>query len=132
MENTNYPSITKRFRAIFLDSLLLIAFMVIIANIFAAFENIPNYVTISILVVVFLLYDPLMVSIFGGTVGHLSNGIRVRKFNNQNQKINFFVALLRFTVKSMLGWLSFIFAYSNKDSRALHDLASESVVVFAP
>lgn len=58
-------------------------------------------------------------------------GIRVRKISNTNKKINIGQAYLRFIAKTLLGWISFFTINSNAERRAMHDLASGSVMVYA-
>jgi uncharacterized RDD family membrane protein YckC len=40
------------------------------------------------------------------------------------------LALLRFAIKSMLGFISLFAISSNKDRKAIHDIASGSIVLY--
>ena len=81
-------------------------------------------------IALFVLYDPLTTSMAGGALGHLALGLRVRKESSEDGKISVFAALLRFAVKSLLGWISLITVIGNKWKRAIHDMISDSVVTF--
>ena len=78
----------------------------------------------------FLLYDPLCVSILGNTLGHKMLGIVVKKKAQPSENISFFNALIRFFLKAVLGWISLITVSSDSMKRALHDIAAGSIVMF--
>ena len=65
----------------------------------------------------------------GGTIGNRVLKLRVLKHNTDNEKINLLHAYIRFTVKILLGWLSFITIHMNSENRAIHDFASNSVMI---
>ena len=79
MTQEKYPGILDRVKASLTDSVVIILFMVIITNIFALLENVPDNARMIAFVFVFILYDPLFTSIFGGTIGHMMIGLRVRE-----------------------------------------------------
>jgi hypothetical protein len=132
MENNVYPEITKRVRAIFLDIFILIGLMTLTAIVFSLFDKVPNSVPMCIFLFIFFLYDPISVSIFGGTIGHICNGMRVKNFDDQLRNLSFAKAFWRFLIKSYLGWITFIPALKGKYARALHDKFSGSIVIYAP
>jgi hypothetical protein len=66
---------------------------------------------------------------FGCTIGNYIKGIRVRKNEDISQKINIGQAILRYPIKLALGWISFLTINSNLQRRAIHDLASGSVMI---
>jgi len=55
--------------------------------------------------------------------------IKVGKHDNPGEKIGLLNAYIRWFTKSLLGWLSFITINFNQEHRAIHDFASDSVVV---
>ena len=93
-------------------------------------ENIPNSKVIVIVVYIIgvLLYEPLLVS-FSATIGQIIMKIRVRNIKSPNERLNVFKAYLRFILKVLLGWISFITINFNPEHRAIHDLISDSVVI---
>ena len=103
--------------------------MYIISQVFAGFDSIPNFVKIITSVIIFLLYDPLLTSLNGGTIGHSLSKIGVRKDEGLNNPISFPVAIIRFILKVLLGWISLITISGDKKKKAIHDNAAKSVVV---
>ena len=127
--NKNYAFLPERIKAAVIDGILLIVAMYAVSEILSLFENVPNYVRISIAVLLFLLYDPIFTSQFGGTIGHSYNKIMVKKDAITEQNINLVPALFRFLIKFSLGWVSLLTVTGNQKKKALHDLVVNSVVL---
>nr|WP_239000315.1 RDD family protein [Hyunsoonleella ulvae] len=128
-DTVRYASIPDRIKAAIIDSIILIVIMYFISELFTLFDSVPNYVKIVISVIIFLLYDPLMTSFYGGTVGHTISKITVRKDGNLNSNISFPIALIRFLLKASLGWISLLTISGDKKKKAIHDNAANSVIV---
>lgn len=111
------------------DALFLLIAMMVISQLLGLFTHVAEAVRISLFVFLFLVYDPLLTSFLGGTLGHLVIGIRVKKESTERTNISLLAALFRFIIKSTLGWISLLTVTGNKRKRALHDLLSGSVVV---
>ena len=131
MDEIKYGSLINRIKAIIIDGLVLVGFGIIATTILSEFENVDDSVRLIIFVFIFLLYDPIFVSIFGATIGHLIIGLKVRRENNLARKIIFPLALVRFTMKVLLGWISLLTVPSNEKSKAIHDSVVRSVVLQA-
>lgn len=127
--NEEFPLISDRIKSTTIDSIIIIGFIYFTSDILNTFENVPNYVRVLLFSLI-LLYEPVC-TIFGGTIGNNKMGIRVRSNSNHLKKINFFQAIIRFTFKFSLGWLSFISVFLDKKSRTIHDYISGSVMVKA-
>lgn len=127
--NTNYVSIFPRVQAAFIDSLVIVGLMYASSEILALFESVPNFVRIILAVFIFLLYEPLFVSLFGQTIGHSKIKIIVRKDSNRKKYISFPQALIRFIVKFFLGWLSLLAISASEKKQAIHDNLVGSVVL---
>jgi len=125
-----YPGVFDRVKAVMADSVVLIIFMVIISYIFSSFQSVPEVARIIAFVFIFVLYDPIFTSSFGGTIGHMTFGIRVKRENNQEKNILFPLAILRFVVKALLGWISLLTVSGNEKRKAIHDMLVGSVVVY--
>jgi uncharacterized RDD family membrane protein YckC len=74
-----------------------------------------------------LLYEPVLVSVMGGTVGHYVSNLRVVD-NRTSGNINFFKAVVRTVLKAVLGWLSFVTMGTTRRHQAIHDLLTRSTV----
>jgi uncharacterized RDD family membrane protein YckC len=131
MTNENYPGIFDRMKASMVDGIVIIIFMVVISAIFSFFETVPDNARIIAFVFIFLLYDPLFTSIFGGTIGHMMIGIRVRRDSNEQKNIILPLAIPRYIVKVTLGWISLITVSTNVKRKAIHDYLVGSVVIYS-
>ncbi len=128
-EEIIYGSLGQRVKAIFVDSLVIAVFGVLTSMLLREFSDIPDYYRAVPFVFIFLIYDPLFVSLFGGTLGHLVMGLRVREAKEQTKKIIFPFAFIRFIVKICLGWLSLLTVTGNKKKQSIHDSVIGSVVL---
>lgn len=124
-----YAVLLSRVKAATIDSIIIVGFMFLISEILSAIETVPNYVRITLFVFIFILYDPIFTSIYGGTIGHSKAGITVRNENNPEKKISFPYALLRFLLKVTLGWISLLTVTGNEKRKAIHDFAANSIVI---
>lgn len=124
-----YAGLFDRVKAIIIDSIVLIIFMIIVTDVFSLFQDLSDNVRILAFVFIFLLYDPLCVSIFGGTIGHILIGISVKRENNSNKNIPFPLAFLRYVVKALLGWISLLSVMGNEKRQAIHDSLVKSIVI---
>ncbi|PIF33924.1 RDD family protein [Flavobacterium sp. 9] len=122
-----YPFILERVQSILIDSVLIIACMIIFSDVLSNFKNVPDWLRAVLLISIFL-YEPIMTT-FGGTIGNNIKGIRVRKNSDENESINIVQAIIRYFFKLLLGWLSFISIFSSTKKRAIHDILSGTVMI---
>jgi uncharacterized RDD family membrane protein YckC len=123
-----YPLLGERVQSSFIDVVLMIILMFIISSILENYENVPDWVRISLFVAVWLVYDPLCTSL-GCTLGNYIKGLRVRQHYDVTRRINIFQAVIRYVIKISLGWISFLTINSNYEKRAIHDFVAGSVVI---
>jgi uncharacterized RDD family membrane protein YckC len=102
--------------------------MFVFAALIDKFEHVPDWVRMAMFVGLFVVYEPLFMTL-GCTLGNYIKGIRVRKVEDPSKKINILQAILRYPIKFMLGWLSFLTIGSNPQRRAIHDLVAGSVMI---
>lgn len=88
------------------------------------------YIKAAGLILPLFMFEPVLVSVTGGTIGHHIIGLRVQSCNSGNN-LNIVLATIRFIIKALTGSLSFIFVLTTKRHQAIHDLISRSVVVNA-
>ncbi|OAZ05495.1 RDD family protein [Flavobacterium succinicans] len=124
-----YPSILDRIKSTTIDTIIIIGFMYLASEILNLFENVPNYFRMIVFAGIWL-YEPILTA-FGATIGNDKMEIRVRSNSDHSKKINLFQAVIRFIIKILLGWLSFITVFSSKKSRTIHDYLSGSVMIKA-
>ncbi len=78
------------------------------------------------MLVVLLLYEPVLVSSSGSTLGHYFTNLRVVDDGGGN--ISFLKACARLIIKSLLSWYSFVILAATRRNQALHDLLTRSTV----
>ena len=124
-----YAILPKRIKATVIDGIILIALSYLVSEIFSSFESVPQYIRITLFVFIFVLYDPIFTSIYGGTIGHSYSGITAKRENNLTKNILFPSAIVRCVVKFFLGWVSLLTTSTNSKKKALHDFVVGSVVL---
>lgn len=124
----NYAQLSTRIKAAFVDTVVLIILMYSATEILNLFDVVPNYIRIIIFTFLFLLYEPILVSIYGATIGHFFNDIVVKNEKDETKNLIFPKAILRYILKFLLGWLSFLTLSGNEKKQAIHDLAANSIV----
>lgn len=124
-----YPTLLERFKALVLDAGIIIVSLIAAGLVFQSFPEASGTVRGLVLIGIYMLYEPVMVSL-GGTIGHRVFGMVVRSHADRNRKVMFPLALVRSLVKWLLGWLSFISMIGNEERRSVHDIASRSIVLY--
>lgn len=125
-----YPGILYRVKAAIVDSVVLLVFMITTTYAFSLFEHVSDNARIVAFLFIFVFYDPLFTSMFGGTLGHKMNGISVKKDADNKRNLFFPLAFVRFLVKITLGWLSLLTMSGNDKRKAIHDFMAGSVVIY--
>lgn len=124
-----YAILPDRIKAAVIDGILLIALMYASSEIFSFFNEVPQFVRVLVFTLLFILYDPIFTSKYGGTIGHSFSGISVKKESDSTKNISFPVAIIRFILKASLGWISLLTTTMNDKKQAIHDFAASSVVL---
>jgi uncharacterized RDD family membrane protein YckC len=128
--NYRYPSLLKRYKALFVDGLLLLILMISTMVLLGDNESRP-FVMIGMWLTFILIYEPVLTT-YSATIGQRLMGIRVRDYNDPTKRIRLGNAYIRVLVKDLLGWISFVTIHFNPEHRAIHDLACLSVVIEFP
>lgn len=123
-----YPELKDRIQSTFIDTMLIISLMFLFANILDGFDNVPDWIRIVLFAGLFIVYEPVCMTL-GCTLGNYIKGIRVRKDSDTTKHINIIQALIRYPIKIVLGWISFLTIHNNPKRRAIHDLVSGSVMI---
>jgi uncharacterized RDD family membrane protein YckC len=124
-----YPTLVKRVQSIFIDGifimLLMFGFSAIIDK---TGYDAPEWLRGVLFFGIWLVYEPVAISL-GCTLGQYLMGLRVRDAATEKKKINIILSFVRFVLKLVLGWLSFLTIHTNPQRRAVHDLAGNSVMI---
>jgi len=126
-----YPSLIKRIQSILIDTLLMVVLIFLAAWVMDNMkigEEQEGLVKAITFVCIWGVYEPVCM-ILGSTLGNYLIGIRARKHSDTNKRINIFQAYVRFIVKILLGWISFLTIGMNKERRAIHDLVAGTVMI---
>jgi uncharacterized RDD family membrane protein YckC len=127
-EHEQYPTLSDRVQSTFIDTLLIVLMMFVIAAVLERYSITEDWIRIVLFISIWCIYEPLCLTL-GYTLGNLIKGIRVRSASNNNRRINFLQALMRYIIKLALGWISFLTIHSNSQRRAIHDLVVGSVMI---
>lgn len=122
------PNLIDRVKAMFVDAIIIILLMFIATMIFDKIEYTDSEAR-KIVYILLLLYEPILVS-QGGTLGHRFMKLRIRSINDFSKNIVFPLSIIRYVTKALLGWISLLTVTSNKNKRAIHDMASASIVIY--
>lgn len=130
MSITKHAGIFLRVKAAFIDVIFIMMLLYTTSFLFAQFEDINTKIKGLIFIIIFILYEPLFISVFGSSLGHMFCDLRVQKDNEQGENISFPNAIVRFLLKTTLGWVSLLTIGGDYKKRAIHDYAAKSVVVY--
>ena len=123
-----FPSLVRRYGATLIDAFF-IMFLMILASVTLQVES---EVAVKARVVAFVLivfaYEPVLTSRLC-TLGQRLTGLRVRRHGNPEVRIGIPAAYVRFAVKLLLGWISFLTLAFTKEKRAIHDFAAGSIML---
>jgi len=131
MNEIQYGTLINRLKAILIDVLVLVGLCMIATAIFSRIVYVSDTIRMVVFIFIFLLYDPLLTSIFGATIGHLIIGLKIRRAKDITRKLIFPMALIRFIIKGTLGFISLMTISTTKKNRAIHDIVAGSVVLQA-
>jgi uncharacterized RDD family membrane protein YckC len=127
MEN-EYPSLSERIQSILIDQVFIVALMFISASILDRFSDTPDWIRVALFFGIWGIYEPVCMT-FGCTIGNFIKQIRVKKFEQPSKKINIFRAYVRYVIKLLLGFISFLTIGTNPERRAIHDMVASTVMI---
>jgi uncharacterized RDD family membrane protein YckC len=123
-----YGRFSRRIRAVVIDWIIIM--LLLVTALFVAIsvnsDRIGRILGFTF-VGIWLLYEPLLVSAAGSTIGHFRANLRVVD-NKTHGNISFVKAVVRVIIKGVLGIYSFITMATTFRHQALHDLLTQSTV----
>lgn len=123
-----YARFSRRLRGMFIDWTLTLIVIFGALMISAALRNDDISRVLGVVVVtVLVLYEPVLVSWTGGTIGHRLTNLRVVD-ERHGGNVGLLKAAARVAIKGLLGWYSFIVMAATRRNQALHDLLTRSTV----
>jgi len=123
-----YARFSRRLRGMMLDWVitLMVTFGAVLAAVTVGSDNFSRALGILV-VTALLLYEPVLVSFTGGTVGHYLTNLRVVD-ERDGGNISFLKACARVLIKGLLGLYSFVILAATRRNQAIHDLLTRSTV----
>jgi uncharacterized RDD family membrane protein YckC len=128
--DTVFPSLLVRVKAVMIDFVIILMIFSIASILIDEIGDIPTWIRIAIFVFCFYMYDPLLIALAGGTIGHHILRIRIKNVKQPEQNINLLQASIRLITKITLGWLSFLTVTGSRRKLAIHDMACGSIVLY--
>ena len=123
-----YARFSRRLRGIMLDWIIAMAILFGGVLVAVSIQNDGFSRTLGILVVITLfLYEPVLVSLTGGTLGHYFANLRVVD-DRDGGNVSLLKACARVVIKGLLGWYSFVVLAATRRNQAVHDLLTRSTV----
>ena len=123
-----YGRFSARLRAFYIDVIVILVTIAAGLTI-AAMSNsqtISRIVGFSLATALILL-EPILVSVFGSSVGHYFSNLRVVD-NRTGGRVSFIKAVTRTVIKAVLGLYSFVSMLTTSRHQALHDWLTASTV----
>ena len=123
-----YGRFSRRLRAFVIDWIIIV--LLLVGVLFAAVSADSNRVGRILgfaFVAVWLLYEPLLVSLTGSNIGHYFSNLRVVD-DRTHGNVSFLKAVARLVIKTGLGLYSFITMATTSRHQAVHDLLTRSTV----
>jgi uncharacterized RDD family membrane protein YckC len=125
---TAYGRFSRRLKAFAIDWIIIM--LLLVMALFVAVSTNSDRVGRVLgftFVVVWLLYEPLLVWLTGSTVGHYISNLRVVD-DRTHGNVSFLKAVARLVIKSPLGIYSFTTMATTSRHQAVHDLLTRSTV----
>ncbi len=128
MSAPRYARFSRRLRGIVVDWIIAMTVMfgAVLLAVTIGSDNFSRALGIPVLLAL-LLYEPVLVSFTGGTLGHYFTYLRVVDDRNGGN-VSFLKACARVVIKGLLGWYSFVVMMATRRNQAVHDLLTRSTV----
>ena len=128
MPAPRYARFSRRLRAMLLDWIvtLVVLFGAVLLAVTVRNDNFSRGLGVAV-VIALLLYEPVLVSFTGGTLGHYFTNLRVVDARDGGN-ISFPKACARVVIKGLLGFYSFVILAATRRNQAVHDLLTRSTV----
>ena len=128
MEEQDYPTLSDRVQSILVDQVFIVTLMFLFTAVLDRFQHPPNWIRIVLFFGIWGIYEPFCMH-YACTIGNYVKGIRVRRFKDTTKKMGLVQACFRYLIKLLLGWLSVLSVATNKEKRAIHDLAADTIMI---
>lgn len=128
-----YATFTRRARAVLIDAAVLYAAFTIVVILADLASDLPGSGPLAWLALfcIFVLYEPVLVSLRGATIGHAAKDL-VIVADETGRPPSFARALVRYLGKIPLGVFGFVTTVTSPRHQAAHDMLAHTTVQLAP
>ena len=103
-----FSLLIQRVKAFVIDWALLLVTMFVLGYFLAQFNEDLTILRTFLFLLLLFFYEPLMITFSGATLGQHTIGFLMIRNNDLKGRVPFISSFVRFIVKILLGWLSFI------------------------
>jgi uncharacterized RDD family membrane protein YckC len=126
-EDVLYGRFPRRIQAVVVDGAILACLLLLGPTLAGSLPAAASRTVNRAVLLCLVLYEPVMVSVWGGTVGHALLNLKVVSASTGG-RLPFHRAVVRFVTKTIFGIISFFFIALTARHQALHDMAAAAVV----
>ena len=123
-----YCTLTDRLKAMLIDAFCMMMVMLLFSTLLDEINRPLVLARVIMFMAIWVLYEPICIA-YGCTIGQYLMHIRVRRIRDTTKNIHIVLSYMRYIIKFVLGWLSFLSIAFNQQRQAIHDMAVESVVI---
>ena len=129
LESFQYAGLLTRVKASLIDTLIIVLWIIFVPSIL--FKDSESSLRIFLMVFPVILYEPLMITLFGCTIGQKIFGIKVVSEKDMS-KCPLYLSFIRTITKYILGFFSFIYILFSDKKKAIHDNIANTIVILNP
>jgi uncharacterized RDD family membrane protein YckC len=125
------PTLLSRLKSTFIDYTVIFLLLLLVSTLLDRFMINSIFPRLLVFFIV-LMYEPFFTSL-GQTLGQKIMNLRVYdalKYKNENQLVNISLpkAMVRYVLKTVLGFVSLFTIHSDSFGQAIHDKAAQSIM----
>ena len=123
-----YCTLTDRLKAMLIDAFCMMMVMLLFSTLLDEINRPLVLARVIMFMAIWVLYEPICIA-YGCTIGQYLMHIRVRSIRDTTKHIHIILSYMRYIIKFVFGWLSFLSIAFNQQRQAIHDMSVESVVI---
>lgn len=125
-----YATLPMRIKAIAIDSLIVSLLLMALLQVLGLYFPKHSVLTAFAIFGMLLLFEPILISSFGCTIGQYLMGIRVI-LKKDETLCPFHLSIIRYIVKIILGSLSLFYMLFSSNRQGIHDYCAKTIVVLS-
>ena len=125
-----YATLPMRIKAVAIDSLIVSLLLMALLQVLGLYFPKHSVLTAFAMFGMSLLFEPLLISSAGCTIGQYLMGIRVIRKEN-GTLCPFHLSIVRYIVKILLGLYSLVYMLFSSNRQGIHDYSAKTIVVIS-